>query len=189
MRRLRAGQPVALELDSATGPVPCTVLAVSGAVALLSVAESALPRAAGCIANSSRGFLVFSDHGATVALRGAASIVEGQPIVRFGVTDGIQLPERRAANRTAIETRAVIVPLDDDRAEHARLETRTINVSSLGFLLQRPAGLDRAERVRVELYPGHDATPIKVVGEVVRSDDTTVAVELVAAADQPSVRR
>ena len=186
MRRLKPGQPVVVDLDSTAESIPCSVVSVAGQAALLSVAGPLGPALMGRLAAGSPGYLLFSDRGAPIGLRGAAAYVPGRPEIEFRVTDGVELPERRDAPRTALTTRATLtlLPADGQQAQR-KVDTTTINVSLTGVLLRRTPELEGTAQFAVKLYFGADETPVESTASLARATDTGVALHFTAlAADE-----
>src|SRR5437870_5199957 len=119
MRRLVQNQHVTIELDAefegALDTLVCRIGSVHGPVATLAPANAIADRARERLTPGSLGFMVFRHHGTPVGLRG---VVRADPTdeqnVEFVVIDGIQVAERRNAERVAMITPVRAIPEGSD---------------------------------------------------------------------------
>ncbi|HEY1516440.1 MAG TPA: PilZ domain-containing protein [Solirubrobacteraceae bacterium] len=121
------------------------------------------------------------------ALKGIAAISPGEPAeLAFVVIDGVQLPERRFAERVKLTALArVSAPGDGDGAA---VETTAANVSAGGVLLERHAGLGDGPRYRLELTVAGDDDPIRCDATVARETPTHIALKFTDIQDADRIR-
>lgn len=183
MRRLKHQQLVEIHLDGEDEiVVPCRVVRVEGSVATLESAEGD-PVLPGNTAPALPGYLVFDHAGRQVALKGiAAPDANGQTELLFVVIDGVQLPERRSAERVEIEAVARLF-LTAPVGDREYVETPLADLSISGMRVERHPGLDFETRCRLELYIGARPTPIRCDAEVARRTPTHVGMKFVGLAD------
>ena len=82
-------------------------------------------------------YLLFEHHGAMTALKGIATAnPDEQAELAFVVIDGVNLPERRAAERVDLGAHARVWAAGADSGEG--IETAAVNVSAGGVLIERP---------------------------------------------------
>jgi hypothetical protein len=178
MRRLKHQQRVEIHLDGADGVVACRVLGVKGSVASLTQVDGG-PEQFERVAPAAPGYLMFEHRGGTIALKGIATTqATDQPELLFVVLDGVQLPERRSAERVQVSALArMFVPdgADDDEC----VETPLANVSTSGLLVQRHPGLDERAQFRLELLVDGDVEPICCDVVVARRTATHMGMRLV----------
>jgi PilZ domain len=178
MRRLKHQQRVEIHLDGADGVVACRVLGVKGSVASLTQVDGG-PEQFERVTPAAPGYLMFEHRGGTIALKGIATTqATDQPELLFVVLDGVQLPERRSAERVQVSALArMFVPdgADDDEF----VETPLANVSTSGLLVQRHPGLDERAQFRLELLVDGDAEPICCDVVVARRTATHMGMRLV----------
>jgi PilZ domain len=118
----------------------------------------------------------FEHRGSVIALRGIAVASGHQSELQFVVTDGVQVPEHRAARRVPLVARARIFSGVGDDGDKPAVETVTVNISHTGVLVERRPGLlERRLRLAIELFPDDDPTPIRCDATVVRRSPTHVA--------------
>ena len=122
------------------------------------------------------------------ALKGIATISPGEPAeLAFVVIDGVQLPERRFAERVQLTALArVSAPGDGD--DGAAVETTAANVSAGGVLLERHAGLGEGPRYRLELTVAGDDAPIRCDATVARETPTHIALKFIDIQDADRIR-
>ena len=134
------------------------------------------------------GYLLFQHRGAMTALKGIATASPTDPSeLAFVVIDGVQLPERRAAQRSQVGALARISPSGGaDQAEG--VEAIAANVSVSGVLIERPDGLGDGPGFRLELVLEDDPAPIRCAATIVRQTPTHVALKFTDIADTDRIR-
>ena len=188
MRRLNHDQRVDIHLDTEEQPLPCRVASVQGGVATLTRIGELPTELHDKLAPGALGYLLFEHRGAMTALKGIATISPGEPAeLAFVVIDGVQLPERRFAERVQLTALArVSAPGDGD--DGAAVETTAANVSAGGVLLERHAGLGDGPRYRLELTVAGDDAPIRCDATVARETPTHIALKFVDIQDADRIR-
>lgn len=180
MRRLKRQQPVEIHLDAEDEiVVPCRVLAVEGSVATLATADGEPVGLFGTTLPALPGYLVFEHQGGRVALKGIAApdASEGTHLL-FVVIDGVQLPERRSAERVHVNAFArMFIP--DAARERSYVDTPLADLSVSGMRVERRPGLHVDARYGLELYVGDAPTPIRCDAEVARETPTHLGVKFV----------
>jgi hypothetical protein len=183
-------QLAAIGLDNEEDDIECRVVSVSGSAALLKQTYQ-IPRSARLrLAGGALGHLVFQHQGTLVALRGVAHAPEdSEEGLVFAVVDGVQLPERRNAERVAVILRARAWALGEG-GESAALggETVTANVSSTGALIERRGYLAAATHLRLELSLRDGDAPLCCDAVVARETSTHLGVHFTAMAEQDRIR-
>jgi hypothetical protein len=201
LRRLKHNQRVEIHIDSDDHVVACRVAAVQGSVATLRRITDVPAEVLDKFTPGALGYLLFEHHGAKTALKGIATGGQDeQASLAFVVIDGVQLPERRAAERVRLAALARISADGDsgegDGAEGnrgdgdsgERVEATAANVSIGGVLIERPAGLGDGPDFRLELSLDQDPEPIRCRATVVRATPTHVALRFVDIADTDRIR-
>jgi c-di-GMP-binding flagellar brake protein YcgR len=159
MRRLVKNQVVRVDLDAKVDweadCIECRVQSVQGPVATLiphgDIAEEVQAR----LASGSLCFLTFEHGRAPVALRGVALKQADREELEFVVVDGIQVAERRSAERTPLVTAVKATPIQADGTPGQTVSTVTSNLSMGGALLLKRPGLGEVSKWRVEIFlPG-----------------------------------
>ncbi len=188
MRRLKHDQRVEIHLDSEEHAVSGRGAAVQGSVATLTLVTEVPAEVFEKFTPGELGYLLFEHRGAMTALKGIATASPTDPSeLAFVVIDGVQLPERRAAQRFQVGALARISPSHGaDQAEG--VEATAANVSVSGVLIERPAGLAEGPGFRLELVLEDDATPIRCAASVVRETPTHIALKFTDIADADRVR-
>jgi c-di-GMP-binding flagellar brake protein YcgR len=135
--------------------IECRVQSVQGPVATLiphgDIAEEVQTR----LASGSLCFLTFEHGRAPVALRGVALKQADREELEFVVVDGIQVAERRSAERTPLVTAVKATPIQADGTPGQTVSTVTSNLSMGGALLLKRPGLGEVSKWRVEIFlPG-----------------------------------
>jgi c-di-GMP-binding flagellar brake protein YcgR len=159
MRRLVKNQAVRVDLDAKVdwevSCIECRVQSVRGPVATL-IPEGEIPDEVQTrLASGSLCFLTFEHGRAPVALRGVALKEADRHELEFVVVDGIQVAERRSAERTPLVAAVKATPVEADGAEGQTVSTVTSNLSMGGALLLKRPGLGEASKWRVEVFlPG-----------------------------------
>jgi PilZ domain len=178
MRRLKQQQQVEIHLDGADGVVACRVLGVKGSVASLARVDGG-PEQFERLTPAASGYLMFEHRGGTIALKGIATTQQtDQPELLFVVLDGVQLPERRSAERVEVSALARMFAPDSAGAD-GFVETPLANVSTSGLLVERHPGLDERAQFRLELLVDGDAQPICCDVAVARKTATHLGMRLV----------
>ena len=183
MRRLKHQQQVEVHLDGEDEiVVPCQVVRVEGSVATLESADGT-PVLPGNTAPALPGYLVFEHAGGRVALKGIAAPDANETTeLLFVVIDGVQLPERRSAERVEIEAYARLF-LSAPGGDREYVDAALADLSVSGMLVERHPSLDVETRCRLELYIGEEPTPIRCDAEVARRTATHVGMKFVDLAD------
>lgn len=184
MRRLKHQQPVEVHLDGEDAiVVPCRVLGVEGSVATLATVDADPVGVLGGAVPALPGYLVFDHVGHRVALKGiAAAEASEQTELLFVVIDGVQLPERRSAERVEVNAVARLSlpgPADDP----GYVETPLADLSISGMRVERRPGLEVEARYQLELYVGDTARPIRCGAQVARTTPTHVGVKFLDLQD------
>jgi PilZ domain len=158
------------------GEFACFVRAVDGAVATLSQLGGVAPALAERLGQGATGYLMRTDSGARLALRGVATPApDGGDGFAFVVLDGLAPQERRGAPRTPVVASAQITGVSGDPS-HAGTETVTVDISQSGALLERRTGLDVGVRIALALVFEDFPAPVQCEAEVVRDTLTHVGV-------------
>jgi PilZ domain len=183
MRRLKHQQQVEVHLDGEDEiVVPCRVRAVEGSVATLESADGD-PVLPGSTTPALPGYLVFEHAGGRIALKGIAAPDANEPTeLLFVVIDGVQLPERRSAERVEVEANARLF-FQPPSADREYVETALADLSISGMRVERHPSLDVETRYRLELYIGDESTPIRCHAEVARRTATHVGMKFVELED------
>jgi PilZ domain len=170
MRRLRHHQRVEIHLNGGEEVVPCLVLGVERAVATLATIDPGLIAQLGGSMHAAPGYLLFDHGGRRVALKGIATTAgtSEQSEVLFVVIDGVQLPERRSAERVEVDGFArLFPPVSAGLPEY--IDTPLADLSISGVRVERHPGLAERVRYRLELYLGDARSPICCDAEVARA--------------------
>jgi hypothetical protein len=178
MRRLKQQQRVEIHLDGVEGVVACRVLGVKGSVASLAQVNGGAEHFER-LTPAAIGYLMFEHRGGTIALKGIATAQQtDQTELLFVVLDGVQLPERRSAERVELSALARMF-LPDSDGDGSCVETPLANVSTSGLLVERHPGLDERAQFRLELLIDGDAEPICCDVVVARRTATHMGMRLV----------
>jgi c-di-GMP-binding flagellar brake protein YcgR len=159
MRRLVKNQAVRVDLDAKVDwevdSIECRVQSVQGPVATL-IPQNEIPSDVQTrLTSGSLCFLTFEHGRAPVALRGVALKEADRDELEFVVVDGIQVAERRSAERTPLVTAVKATPVEADGALGQTVSTVTSNLSMGGALLLKRPGLAEVSKWRVEVFlPG-----------------------------------
>jgi hypothetical protein len=159
MRRLVKNQAVRIDLDAKvdweTNCLECRVQSVQGPVATV-IPERELPEEVQTrLASGSLCFLTFEHGRAPVALRGVALKDAEREELEFVVVDGIQVAERRSAERTPLVTAVRATPVMADGTAGQTVATVTSNLSMGGALLLKRPGLGEFSKWQLEVFlPG-----------------------------------
>jgi len=188
MRRLVAGQPVMITLDAEDEGIECQVRSVAGAVALLHRVSELEPELEVRLRTGSPCFLSFTHEGSPVGLRGIATPASTDfSELAFVVSDGVQVEERRVAERVPLVTRARVSELRADGSPGDPVETFTADISLGGTRIQRRE-LEEAERFRVELYFRGDRAPVACEAELARATPTHLGLKFTEVAPEDRLR-
>jgi hypothetical protein len=176
MRRLVQNQPVTIELDGEfdgeVDALVCRVGSVHGPVATLGTVNEIPGRVRERLTPGSLGFMVFRHHGTPVGLRGVVRGVPDEDQVEFVVIDGIQVAERRTAERIAMITPVRAIATGSDEVVH----TVTANLSLGGALLTRRPGLGEGPQWRLGVSVPGDPHPIRCEATRARITPTHIGV-------------
>jgi hypothetical protein len=185
MRRLTARQPVTFDFDGGGGSVDCRVAVVTGQVARLAAMSDITDGARARLATGVLGYLVFKHRGAPVGLRGAARTAAGDHGLDFVVVDGIQVVERRIAERVPLIVRARVI---GPGGPGSAVETVTANVSMTGALLVGRPELERDSDFQIEMFFDSDPKPVCAGVSVARRLPTHVSVMFTDIAETDRAR-
>jgi len=189
LRRLKPHQRVEIHIDSDDqAVVACRVAAVQGSVATLTRVTELPVEVTERFTPGVLGYLLFEHHGAMTALKGiaTASPTEHDELA-FVVIDGVQLPERRAAERVDLGALARVWAVGAGDGDDG-IKTAAVNVSAGGVLIERPAGLGDGPSFRLELRLEDDPQPIRCRAMIVRETLTHVALKFGDIADADRIR-
>jgi len=187
LRRLKPHQRVEIHVDSDDqAVVACRVAAVQGSVATLARVTELRGEIADLFTPGVLGYLLFEHHGAMTALKGIATASPTEHTeLAFVVIDGVQLSERRAAERVDLSAVARVWAAG---ARNEGIETSAVNVSAGGVLIERPAGLGEGPSFRLELVLEDDPQPIRCNAMVVRETLAHIALKFRDIADADRIR-
>jgi hypothetical protein len=163
MRRLAAQQTVKVDLDGAEQRIDCLVGSVFGPAATLIPIVMIAPQILELLEAGSPGYLSFTHKGTLVALRGVVSTASASGTeVYFVVTDGVQVPQRRVAERVPLITHAQLSTLDNDgNTAGPTTDTVTANLSSSGALIAVRPGIGDGPRFAIQFFFGRERTPVR----------------------------
>jgi hypothetical protein len=177
MRRLVPQQAVTLELDAVDeGPVEalrCLVGGVQGPVATLASLDEVQPDVAERLTTGLFGFMLFTHNGSPIGLRGVIrSAPHNRELVEFVVIDGIQVAERRTAERIAM-----IAPVRATATDvGTEVQTVTANLSLGGALLTRRPGLGEGPQWKLQVSLPGDPNPVRFDATTARITPTHIGV-------------
>jgi PilZ domain len=178
-----------ITLDTEKEGIECRVRSVAGAVALLHRLSQLAPEVEARLKTGSACFLSFTHEGAPVGLRGITTPASTDfSELAFVVSDGVQVEERRVAERVPLVTRARVLELHSDGSTGQGVETFTADVSLGGTRVQRRAELAEAGRFRVELFFRGDRTPVLCEAELARATPTHLGLKFTAVDPDDRVR-
>jgi PilZ domain len=192
MRRLVKNQAVRVDLDAKVDwevdSIECRVQSIQGPVATLSpegdIADSVQTR----LTSGSLCFLTFEHGRAPVALRGVALKAADRDELEFVVVDGIQVAERRSAERTPLVTAVKAAPVEPDGNVGDPVATVTSNLSMGGALLLKRPGLGEVSKWRVELFLPGDPEHVHCEAVLARETPTHLGVRLVNVQEADQLR-
>ncbi|MGH2872429.1 MAG: PilZ domain-containing protein [Solirubrobacteraceae bacterium] len=168
--------------------IHCRVESIQGPVATL-LPEEEMPSDVGRrLATGSMCFMTFTHGSAPVALRGVTLGLEGTNRLEFVVVDGIQVAERRGAERTPLVTALRASPIGVDGSVGDPVATVTSNLSMGGALLLKRPKLGLGPRWKVELFLPGDPVHIHCEATLARETPTHLGIRLVAIEDSDQVR-
>jgi hypothetical protein len=192
MRRLVKNQTVRVDLDAKVDwevdCIECRVQSIQGPVATLSPAREILGSVQTRLATGSLCFLTFEHNRAPVALRGVALAVADSTDLEFVVVDGIQVAERRSAERTALVTAVRAAPVGGDGTPGDAVGTVTSNLSMGGALLLKRPGLGSGPRWKIELFLPGDPDHVHCEAELARETPTHLGVRLLNMQESDQLR-
>ena len=159
MRRLVKNQEVRVDLDAKVDweveSIECRVQSISGPVATLAPVDPISAGVSERLGSGALCFLTFIHGRAPVALRGVTLVVADSDDLEFVVVDGIQVAERRSAERTPLVTAVRVACAQDDGTVGDQIATVTSNLSMGGALLLRRPGMGDGPRWTIGLFlPG-----------------------------------
>jgi PilZ domain len=192
MRRLVKNQTVRVDLDAKVDwevdCIECRVQSIQGPVATLSPMSEIAAQVQTRLASGSLCFLTFEHNRAPVALRGVALAVADREDLEFVVVDGIQVAERRSAERTPLVTAVRAAPVGEDGRPGEAIGTVTSNLSMGGALLLKRPGLGGGSRWKIELFLPGDPDHVHCEAELARETATHVGVRLVNVQESDQLR-
>lgn len=181
MRRLVKNQVVRVDLDAKVDwevdCIECRVQSIHGPVATLAPCDEVPTDVQGRLSSGSLCFLTFTHGRAPVALRGVALAVADSHDIEFVVVDGIQVAERRSAERTPLVTAVRATPVDSADTAPEPVSTVTSNLSMGGALLLRRPGLGEGPRWRIELFLPGDSVHVHCEAVLARATPTHFGVK------------
>lgn len=164
-----------MNLDTDDDGIDCHVLVVSGPVALLQRLSDVPADVRAKLVSGSSCMLAFTHEGALVGLRGIATAAsEDLTQLAFVVSDGVQVEERRVAERIPLVTRAMVTEASGD----TMIETLTADVSLGGVRIERRPGLGAGPEFRLELCFSGDPAPVRCEAHLARATDTHLGLKL-----------
>jgi hypothetical protein len=189
VRRLKPHQHVEIHIDSDDqAVVACRVASVQGSVATLTRISELPDNLADSFTPGVLGYLLFEHHGAMTALKGIATASPTERTeLAFVVIDGVQLPERRAAERVDLSALARVWSAGVSDG-NGGIEAVAVNVSAGGVLIERPTELGSGPSFRLELVLEDDPHPIRCNAMVVRQTRNHVALKFRDIADADRIR-
>ncbi len=188
MRRLVPRQMVTLDLDGEEEGLDCLVRQVAGPVALLGcvgeVPEPLRPK----LTTGSFCMMGFTHRGGLVGLRGVATTAsEDFTELAFVVADGVQVEERRIAERVRLTAPARISVIGRDGATEPAYDTVTADISLGGTLVVRRPGLSTGPDFRLELmFGGHE--PVRCEARLARATGDCLGLVFTAIDEADHVR-
>lgn len=173
MRRLVPLQAVTITLDTEDEGIDCLVRSVSGPVALLHRKGEIPAEVTRKLAAGSSCLMAFTHAGALVGLRGIATTAsEDLTELAFVVSDGVQVEERRVAERVSLITRIRIGAVTEEGSAEPAAETFTADVSLGGVRVERRPGLGAGPAFRLELFLRDEPSPIACGAQLARETPT-----------------
>ena len=192
MRRLVKNQAVRVDLDAKVdwdiNCIECRVRSIQGPVATLIPEGDITDEVQTRLTSGSLCFLTFEHGRAPVALRGVALKAADRDELEFVVVDGIQVAERRSAERTQLVTAVKATPVELDGTAGESVATVTSNLSMGGALLLKRPGLGDVSRWRVELFLPGDPEHVHCEAVLARETPTHLGVRLVNVQEADQLR-
>ncbi len=181
---------VKVDLDGDDGRIDCRVGSVLGPAATLIPVNVVRQEVRELLEAGSPAYLSFTDRGSLVALRGVASSASASGSeVYFVVTDGVQVPQRRAAERVPLITHTRLSSLDGEgNIEGQTTDTVTANLSSSGALIASRPGIGDGPRFSIEFFFGRERTAVRCQASLARRTPTHVGVAFTHMEDADRVR-
>ncbi|HYZ80362.1 MAG TPA: PilZ domain-containing protein [Solirubrobacteraceae bacterium] len=172
------------EVDS----IQCRVQSIQGPVATL-IPEGEIGDAVQTrLTSGSLCFLTFEHGRAPVALRGVALKPADRDELEFVVVDGIQVAERRSAERTPLVTAVKAAPVEPGGNVGEPVATVTSNLSMGGALLLKRPGLGEVSKWQVELFLPGDPEHVHCEAVLARETPTHLGVRLVNVQEADQLR-
>jgi hypothetical protein len=140
------------------------------------------------LASGSLCFLTFEHGRAPVALRGVALKPADRDELEFVVVDGIQVAERRSAERTPLVTAVKAAPVEPGGNVGEPVATVTSNLSMGGALLLKRPGLGEVSKWQVELFLPGDPEHVHCEAVLARETPTHLGVRLVNVQEADQLR-
>lgn len=192
MRRLVKNQAVRVDLDAKVDwevdSIQCRVQSIQGPVATL-IPEGEIGDAVQTrLTSGSLCFLTFEHGRAPVALRGVALKPADRDELEFVVVDGIQVAERRSAERTPLVTAVKAAPVEPGGNVGEPVATVTSNLSMGGALLLKRPGLGEVSKWQVELFLPGDPEHVHCEAVLARETPTHLGVRLVNVQEADQLR-
>ena len=192
MRRLVKNQMVRVDLDAKVDwevdCIECRVQSIHGPVATLAPVDEIPSQVQERLASGALCFLTFTHGRAPVALRGVALVVADSDDLEFVVVDGIQVAERRSAERTPLVTALRAAPMDADGTAGDEVATVTSNLSMGGALLLRRPGLGEGPRWQIELFLPGDSNHVHCEAVLARATPSHFGVRFVNMQEADQLR-
>ena len=192
MRRLVKNQAVRVDLDAKVDwevdSIECRVQSIQGPVATLIPEGELGDDVQTRLTSGSLCFLTFEHGRAPVALRGVALKAADRDELEFVVVDGIQVAERRSAERTPLVTAVRATPVGPGGDVGDAVATVTSNLSMGGALLLKRPGLGDVSKWRVELFLPGDPDHVYCEAVLARETPTHLGVRLVNVQEADQLR-
>ena len=189
MRRLVSQQMVTLDLDGEDEGLDCRVRRVAGPVALLDCVGEVPSELRDKLTTGSFCLMGFTHRGGLVGLRGVATAASedfGQ--LHFVVADGVQVQERRIAERVRLVTPARISAVSSDGTVEPAHETVTADISLGGALVARRPGLNSGPQFQLELRFGRGQAPVRCEARLARATPETFGLQFTAIDESEHIR-
>jgi hypothetical protein len=189
MRRLAPRQTVTLDLDGEDEGLDCQVRHVAGPVALLSCLGQVPEPLRSKLTKGSYCLMGFTHRGGLVGLRGIATAASDDfTELAFVVADGVQVEERRIAERVRLVTPVRIAVISGDGAGEAARETVTADISLGGTLVARPPGMSTGPDFHLELMFGTAQDPVPCEARLARATADCLGLAFTAIDEADHVR-
>jgi hypothetical protein len=193
MRRLVKNQAVRVDLDAKVDweveCIECRVQSISGPVATLAPVDEISSTVQERLSSGALCFLTFTHGRAPVALRGVAlGGSAGNGNLEFVVVDGIQVAERRSAERTPLVTAVRVSAVGPDGTAADQIATVTSNLSMGGALLLRRPGMGEGPRWQIELILPGESERVHCEAVLARSTPSHVGVKFLNMQEADQLR-